>query len=235
MRRVLLTVGIVALAAALTTTAFAASRGASFTPLGLFDEPFPLTTVTDMTGDGQTIVGMHAFFSGGYIWTEATGKQTVGPVLSGMYVSRSGDLVASDYFDQMYAWAEDLVEKGLAYVDSLSQDEMREYRGTPYEPGRNSPDRNRPVAENLDLLRRMRAGEFEAGEYVLRAKGDMASPNIVMRDPPLYRIVHASHHRTGDDAGHGVCPAGDVSRSAAAAAMRATPSLSARAPSAVSS
>ena len=87
---------------------------------------------------------------------------------------------------------------GTAYVDSLSADEIREYRGTLTEPGRNSPYRDRPVDENLDLFRRMRAGEFPDGAHVLRAKIDMASPNINMRDPTLYRIRHATHHRTGD-------------------------------------
>jgi len=111
-----------------------------------------------------------------------------------------GDTIfyASDYFDQMYAWAEQLVEQGQAYVDDLSADEMREYRGTLTEPGKNSPYRDRSVEENLDLLRRMRAGEFPEGSRVLRAKIDMASPNINLRDPVMYRILHASHHRTGD-------------------------------------
>jgi glutaminyl-tRNA synthetase len=105
---------------------------------------------------------------------------------------------ASDYFGQLYEYAEHLIGKGLAYVDSLSADEIREYRGTLTEPGRESPYRNRPVEENLDLLRRMRAGEFEDGAHVLRAKIDMTSPNINMRDPILYRIRHETHHRTGD-------------------------------------
>jgi glutaminyl-tRNA synthetase len=105
---------------------------------------------------------------------------------------------ASDYFEEMYQCAERLIEAGLAYVDSLSADEVRQYRGTLTEPGRNSPDRSRPAAESLDLFRRMRAGEFADGAYVLRAKIDMASPNINMRDPALYRIRRATHHRTGD-------------------------------------
>jgi glutaminyl-tRNA synthetase len=105
---------------------------------------------------------------------------------------------ASDYFEQLYEFAETLIQKGLAYVDSLSGDEIREYRGTLTEPGRESPYRNRPAEENLDLFRRMRAGEFPEGTHVLRAKINMASPNIVMRDPTLYRIRHKAHHRTGD-------------------------------------
>jgi glutaminyl-tRNA synthetase len=105
---------------------------------------------------------------------------------------------ASDYFEQLYQFAEQLIRDGHAYVDSLTADEIREYRGTLTEPGRNSPYRERAVDENLSLFRRMRAGEFEDGAYVLRAKIDMASPNINMRDPTLYRIRHASHHRTGD-------------------------------------
>jgi glutaminyl-tRNA synthetase len=106
-------------------------------------------------------------------------------------------LHASDYFDQLYEWAELLVREGHAYVDSLSAEEMREYRGTLTEPGKESPHRNRSVDENLDLLRRMRAGEFPDGAHVLRAKIDMASPNMNMRDPVLYRIRHEDHHRTG--------------------------------------
>ncbi|HEY7005438.1 MAG TPA: glutamine--tRNA ligase, partial [Sphingomicrobium sp.] len=105
---------------------------------------------------------------------------------------------ASDYFEQLYEWAEALVRDGNAYVDDLSAGEIREYRGTLTEPGRNSPFRDRSVDENLDLLGRMRAGEYENGAKVLRAKVDMASPNINLRDPVLYRIVHASHPRTGD-------------------------------------
>lgn len=105
---------------------------------------------------------------------------------------------ASDYFGQMYEYAEMLIEMGLAYVCSLSAEEIREYRGTLTEPGRESPYRNRSVAENLDLFRRMRAGEFPDGAHVLRAKIDMASGNLNLRDPVLYRILHAEHHRTGN-------------------------------------
>jgi glutaminyl-tRNA synthetase len=105
---------------------------------------------------------------------------------------------ASDYFEQLYGYAVALIEKGLAYVDSQSGDEMRHARGTLIEPGVESPYRSRSIAENLDLFRRMRAGEFADGAHVLRAMIDMASPNINMRDPVLYRIRHAHHHRTGD-------------------------------------
>jgi len=105
---------------------------------------------------------------------------------------------ASDYFDQLYAWAEELIRADKAYVDSSSPDEMRAMRGTLTEPGIESPHRSRSVDENLDLFRRMKAGEFPDGAQVLRAKIDMASPNINMRDPVLYRIRHATHHRTGD-------------------------------------
>lgn len=105
---------------------------------------------------------------------------------------------ASDYFDRLYDYAVHLVRTGKAYVDSLSADEIREHRGTLTEPGRNSPYRDRTVDENLDLFRRMRAGEFPDGAHVLRAKIDMASPNLNMRDPTLYRIRKVSHHRTGD-------------------------------------
>ena len=104
---------------------------------------------------------------------------------------------ASDYFEQLYAWAEDLIRAGKAYVDDQSHEEMRATRGTLTEPGINSPFRERPVAENLDLFRRMRAGEFPNGARVLRAKIDMASGNINLRDPVLYRILHAAHPRTG--------------------------------------
>jgi glutaminyl-tRNA synthetase len=107
-------------------------------------------------------------------------------------------LFASDYFEQLYGYAVHLIRKGLAYVDSVTAEEMREMRGTPIEPGRESPYRNRSVEENLDLFARMRAGEFEDGAHVLRAKIDMASPNFNMRDPVLYRIRRAHHHRTGD-------------------------------------
>jgi len=105
---------------------------------------------------------------------------------------------ASDYFDYLYRFAEAFIEHGLAYVDELSANEMREFRGTLTEAGKNSPWRDRPAAENLDLFRRMRAGEFPDGRYVLRLKIDMTSPNINMRDPVAYRIRHAHHHRTGD-------------------------------------
>jgi glutaminyl-tRNA synthetase len=105
---------------------------------------------------------------------------------------------ASDYFQQLYDWAEVLIRDGKAYVDDLSADQIREYRGTLTEPGRNSPYRDRTADENLDLFRRMRAGEFPNGAKALRAKLDMASPNINLRDPVLYRIVHAAHPRTGD-------------------------------------
>jgi len=105
---------------------------------------------------------------------------------------------ASDYFEQLYEYAENLIQQGKAYVCELSPDEIREYRGTLTEPGKDSPYRNRSVEENLDLFRRMRAGEFPDGAMVLRAKIDMASPNLNMRDPTLYRIRRATHHRTGD-------------------------------------
>ncbi len=105
---------------------------------------------------------------------------------------------ASDYFEQLYQWAELLIQKGRAYVDDLSAEEIRAYRGTLTEPGVNSPYRDRSVAENLDLFRRMRAGEFPDGSRVLRARIDMAAGNINLRDPVMYRILHATHHRTGD-------------------------------------
>ena len=105
---------------------------------------------------------------------------------------------ASDYFEKLYDFAVTLITRDLAYVDSLSADEIRAHRGTLTEPGRNSPFRDRPIAESLDLFARMRAGEFPDGTHVLRAKIDMASPNFNMRDPALYRIRHATHHRTGD-------------------------------------
>jgi glutaminyl-tRNA synthetase len=105
---------------------------------------------------------------------------------------------ASDYFEQLYQWAEHLIVTGKAYVDSSSADEIRELRGTLTEPGTESPYRNRTTEENVDLFRRMRAGEFPDGTHVLRARIDMGSPNINMRDPTLYRIRHESHHRTGD-------------------------------------
>src|SRR5690348_4889122 len=104
---------------------------------------------------------------------------------------------ASDYFDQLYEWAIQLIKAGKAYVDDLTQDEIRQYRGTLTEPGKDSPYRNRSVEENLDLFERMRKGEFPDGSRTLRAKIDMASPNLNMRDPVMYRILHADHHRTG--------------------------------------
>jgi glutaminyl-tRNA synthetase len=105
---------------------------------------------------------------------------------------------AADYFEQLYEWAEQLIRAGKAYVDDLSADEIREHRGTLTEPGRDSPHRDRSVEENLDLFRRMRAGEFPNGARVLRAKIDMASGNLNMRDPVMYRILHATHPRSGD-------------------------------------
>ncbi|MFN0241813.1 MAG: glutamine--tRNA ligase/YqeY domain fusion protein [Planctomycetota bacterium] len=127
----------------------------------------------------------------------------------------SGLYFASDFFEQLYAFAEHLIRTGHAYVDDLSGDEVGQYRGTLDKPGRESPWRNRPVDESLDLFRRMRAGEFEDGARTLRAKIDMSSPNPNLRDPVLYRILHASHHRTGDtwciyplyDFAHGQCDA----------------------------
>ena len=106
---------------------------------------------------------------------------------------------ASDYFEQLYQFAVDLVRRGKAYVDDLSGDEIREYRGTLTQPGRESPYRGRSVGENLDLFTRMRAGEFPEGSRVLRAKIDMASANLNMRDPVIYRVLNAAHHRTGDE------------------------------------
>ncbi len=108
------------------------------------------------------------------------------------------EFYASDYFDQLYEYAVQLIKQGTAYVDSLSAEEIRGYRGTLNEPGKDSPYRNRPVEENLELFERMRSGEFEDGACVLRAKIDMASPNLNMRDPVLYRVLHATHLRTGD-------------------------------------
>lgn len=106
---------------------------------------------------------------------------------------------ASDYYEKLYGYAEELIKAGKAYVCDLSPQEMKEYRGTLTEPGKESPCRNRSIEENLDLFRRMRAGEFPDGSRVLRAKIDMASPNINMRDPAIYRILRATHHRTGDE------------------------------------
>jgi glutaminyl-tRNA synthetase len=109
------------------------------------------------------------------------------------------EFYASDYFEQLYEWAVQLIKKGKAYVCDLSADEVREYRGTLTEPGKESPYRNRSVEENLDLFERMQAGEFPDGARTLRAKIDMAHPNVVMRDPVMYRILHETHHRTGDE------------------------------------
>jgi len=109
-----------------------------------------------------------------------------------------GLFYASDYFDQLYEWAIKLIKDGKAYVDDLTADEIRKHRGTLTEPGKDSPYRNRPVEENLNLFERMRAGEFPDGSRVLRAKIDMASPNLNLRDPVMYRILHAEHHRTGN-------------------------------------
>ena len=123
------------------------------------------------------------------------------------------ELYASDYFDQLYEWAEELIQRGLAYVDDQTVEQMRENRGTVETPGKDSPWRNRSVEENLTLFREMKAGKYADGEKVLRAKIDMAHPNMMFRDPILYRIKHAHHHRTGDkwciypmyDFTHGQC------------------------------
>jgi glutaminyl-tRNA synthetase len=109
------------------------------------------------------------------------------------------EFYASDYFDKLYEWAIELIKKGLAYVDDLSAEEIRVYRGTLTEPGKNSPFRDRPVAENLDLFKRMCAGEFPEGSRTLRAKIDMSSGNLNLRDPVMYRILFATHHRSGDN------------------------------------
>jgi glutaminyl-tRNA synthetase len=109
---------------------------------------------------------------------------------------KGGLYFASDYYQQCYDIAEDFIKRGLAYVDELSQEQMREYRGTLTQPGHNSPFRDRPAEESLDLFRRMKAGEFKEGSYVLRSRIDMASPNINMRDPVMYRILYKEHHRT---------------------------------------
>ena len=122
---------------------------------------------------------------------------------------------ASDYFDQLYAWAQYLIREGKAYVCSLDEEQIRLWRGTVTEAGRPSPDRERPATESLELLERMRKGEFPEGRYTLRAKIDMAHPNMKMRDPLLYRIRRVPHHRTGDkwniypmyDYAHGQCDA----------------------------
>ncbi|HKR06273.1 MAG TPA: glutamine--tRNA ligase/YqeY domain fusion protein, partial [Bacteroidia bacterium] len=125
----------------------------------------------------------------------------------------ANEFYASDYFEQLYGFAVKLIEKGLAYVDDLSAEEIAATKGTPTEAGKESPHRNRSVAENLDLFARMRKGEFKDGEKVLRAKLDMASPNMLLRDPLMYRIKHVAHHRTGNqwciypmyDFAHGQC------------------------------
>jgi len=108
------------------------------------------------------------------------------------------ELYASDYFDELYGFAVKLIEKGLAYVDESSADEIAALKGTPTEPGQDSPYRNRTIEENLDIFTKMKNGEFADGAYILRAKIDMASPNMLMRDPIIYRIKHAEHHRTGN-------------------------------------
>lgn len=110
----------------------------------------------------------------------------------------AGEFYASDYFEQLYLWAQELIKKGLAYVDDETQEEIRKNRGTVTQPGKPGPYRDRSVEENLDLFARMRAGEFEDGSKVLRAKIDLGHSNMLMRDPILYRIIHAHHHRTGD-------------------------------------
>ena len=106
---------------------------------------------------------------------------------------------ASDYYEKIYQYAESLIERGLAYVDELTPEQMTEYRGTLTEPGKNSPWRDRPAEESLQLFRDMRAGKFPEGRYILRAKIDMASPNMNMRDPTIYRIAYKAHHRTGNE------------------------------------
>ncbi len=111
----------------------------------------------------------------------------------------ANELYSSDYFQQLYDWAILMVKEGKAYVDSQSSEEMREQKGTPTEAGTNSPFRNRSVAENLDLFQKMKAGEFQEGEHILRAKIDMASPNMLLRDPIMYRVLYKEHHRTGND------------------------------------
>ena len=110
----------------------------------------------------------------------------------------ANEYYASDYFEQLYEWAVVLIKKGLAYVDDQTQEEIRQNRGTVTQPGIDSPYRNRSIEENLTLFQKMRAGEFEDGDKVLRAKIDMAHPNMLLRDPIMYRIIHAHHHRTGD-------------------------------------
>ena len=131
---------------------------------------------------------------------------------------------ASDYFEQLYAYAVQLIQEGKAYVDSLSAEEIRQYRGTLTEAGRESPYRQRSVEENLDLYTRMRAGDFEDGSHVLRAKIDMASPNLLMRDPTLYRIKHVHHYRTGEN---GVSTPCTILRIASPTPSRESPTRSA--------
>ena len=111
----------------------------------------------------------------------------------------ANELYSSDYFQQLYDWAILMVKEGKAYVDSQSSEEMRAQKGTPTEAGTNSPFRNRSVAENLDLFEKMKAGEFQEGEHILRAKIDMTSPNMLLRDPIMYRVLYKEHHRTGND------------------------------------
>ena len=111
----------------------------------------------------------------------------------------ANELYSSDYFQQLYDWAILMVKEGKAYVDSQSSEEMREQKGTPTEAGTNSPFRNRSVAENLDLFEKMKSGAFQEGEHILRAKIDMASPNMLLRDPIMYRVLYKEHHRTGND------------------------------------
>ena len=132
---------------------------------------------------------------------------------------------ASDYYDKCYEIAEDWIRRGLAYVDELNKEQMREYRGTLTKPGKNSPWRDRPAEESLDLFRRMRAGEFAEGQYTLRAKIDMASPNIVMRDPTMYRILYKEHWRTGKKCAFTRCM---TSRTRLATRWRASATPSAR-------
>ena len=109
----------------------------------------------------------------------------------------ANELYSSDYFQQLYDWAILMIKNGNAYVDSQTSEEMREQKGTPTESGTNSPYRNRSVEENLSLFQRMKDGEFQEGEHILRAKIDMTSPNMLMRDPIMYRVLFKKHHRTG--------------------------------------
>jgi len=111
----------------------------------------------------------------------------------------ANELYSSDYFQQLYDWAVLMIKEGKAYVDSQSSEEMREQKGTPTEAGSNSPFRTRSVAENLELFQKMKEGEFEEGEHILRAKIDMTSPNMLLRDPIMYRVLYKKHHRTGND------------------------------------